>query len=156
MQITKKQLKDIISEEVENISNEKDEFETLLENYSDAYSDSSDSEFVSKEALIDFLEVLEEAQVPRIAFEAFMSNLPEESVVKILKETLEERADSLVSKLNTEGHDVCECGGNMVEGECDECGGKYEEMDSMSSRESFCIGSLFLPKKGMASRCRGP
>jgi hypothetical protein len=90
MQITKKQLKDIISEEVENISNEKDEFETLLENYSDAYSDSSDSEFVSKEALIDFLEVLEEAQVPRIAFEAFMSNLPEESVVKILKETLED------------------------------------------------------------------
>jgi hypothetical protein len=34
--------------------------------------------------------VLEEAKVPRIAFEAFMSNLPEESVVKILKETLED------------------------------------------------------------------
>jgi hypothetical protein len=90
MQITKKQLKQIISEEVENIASEKDEFETLLENYSDAYADSKDSDFVSKDALIDFLEVLEEEKVPKIAFEAFMSNLPEESVVKILKETLED------------------------------------------------------------------
>lgn len=90
MQITKKQLKQIISEEVENIASEKDEFETLLENYSEAYTDSKDSDFVSKDALIDFLEVLEEEKVPKIAFEAFMSNLPEESVVKILKETLED------------------------------------------------------------------
>jgi uncharacterized protein (UPF0335 family) len=90
MQITKKQLKEIISEEIENISDEKDEFETLLENYSDAYADSKDSDFVSKEALIDFLEVLQEDKVPRMAFEAFMINLPEESVIKILKETIEE------------------------------------------------------------------
>ena len=44
-------------------------------------------------------------------------------VSKILKETLEERADSLVSKIKG---DVCECGGTMYEGECDECGYKGE------------------------------
>ena len=48
-------------------------------------------------------------------------------VSKILKETLEERADSLVSKIKG---DVCECGGTMYEGECNECGysgGQMEE-----------------------------
>ena len=44
-------------------------------------------------------------------------------VSKILKETLEERADSIVSKIKG---DVCECGGTMYEGECDECGNKGE------------------------------
>jgi hypothetical protein len=48
-------------------------------------------------------------------------------VSKILKETLEERADTLVSKIKG---GMCEqCGGKMNEGECDECGGKYEEME---------------------------
>jgi hypothetical protein len=48
-------------------------------------------------------------------------------VSKILKETLEEKADSLVSKIKG---DVCECGGTMYEGECNECGysgGQMEE-----------------------------
>jgi hypothetical protein len=48
-------------------------------------------------------------------------------VSKILKETLEEKADSIVSKIKG---NMCEqCGGNMVEGECNECGGKYSEME---------------------------
>jgi hypothetical protein len=47
-------------------------------------------------------------------------------VSKILKETLEERADSLVSKIKG---DVCECGGTMYEGECNECGYKGGEME---------------------------
>jgi len=48
-------------------------------------------------------------------------------VSKILKETLEEKADSIVSKING---NMCEqCGGKMNEGECDECGGKYSEME---------------------------
>ena len=48
-------------------------------------------------------------------------------VSKILKETLEERADTLVSKIKG---GMCEqCGGKMNEGKCDECGGKYEEME---------------------------
>ena len=47
-------------------------------------------------------------------------------VSKILKETLEEKADSLVSKIKG---DVCECGGTMYEGECNECGYGAGQMD---------------------------
>lgn len=47
-------------------------------------------------------------------------------VSKILNETLEERADSLISKIK--GGNVCECGGTMNEGECNECGKMYEDM----------------------------
>ena len=90
MQITKKQLKQIISEEIDTVSNEQDEFESLLENYSDAYSQSFDSDSVSKHALIDFLEVIEEQHIPRIALEAFLSNLPEQNVIKVLKEVVED------------------------------------------------------------------
>lgn len=88
MQLTRKQLKQIISEEIENVANEADEVETLVESYSTAYE--SDEEYVSKEALIDFLEVMSENKIPKIAFEAFMNNLSEESVTPILKEALEE------------------------------------------------------------------
>ena len=90
MQLTRKQLKQIISEEVENVANESDEMETLLEGYSYGYSEDQSSEYVSKEALIDFLEVLQENQIPKAAFEAFMLNLPEEIVLPILKEVVEE------------------------------------------------------------------
>jgi hypothetical protein len=53
----------------------------------------------------------------------------EETFKKILKETLEEKAESIVSKINKsmdEGMSVCnECGGSqMYEGECMECGWK--------------------------------
>lgn len=47
-------------------------------------------------------------------------------VSKILKETLEERADTLVSKIKG---DVCECGGQMYEGECNECGYSSGQME---------------------------
>jgi hypothetical protein len=47
-------------------------------------------------------------------------------VSKILKETLEEKADSLVSKIKG---DVCECGGTMYEGECNECGYSSGQME---------------------------
>jgi hypothetical protein len=47
-------------------------------------------------------------------------------VSKILKETLEEKADSLVSKIK--GGNVCECGGTIYEGECNECGSKGGDM----------------------------
>lgn len=47
-------------------------------------------------------------------------------VSKILSETLEEKANSLVSKIKG---DVCECGGEMYEGKCNECGSMYENMD---------------------------
>lgn len=51
-------------------------------------------------------------------------------VSKILKETLEERANDIVSKIKSESKDgsVCECGGQMYEGKCNECGSMYEDM----------------------------
>jgi len=88
MQITKSQLKQIISEEMENIANESDQVETLIENYSLSYE--IDEDTISKEAIIDFLEVLQETKIPKIAFEAFMNNLPEEIVAPLLKEVVEE------------------------------------------------------------------
>jgi hypothetical protein len=88
MQITKGQLKKIITEEMENIEKEMDEVETLVESYSAAYE--VDDESVSKEALIDFLEALDEQKIPKIALEAFMQNLPEEITAPLLKEVVEE------------------------------------------------------------------
>lgn len=88
MQITKGQLKSIIAEEMENVANETDEVETLVEGYTASYE--IDEDTVSKEALIDFLEVLEETRIPKAALEAFMSSLPEEIVAPLLKEVVEE------------------------------------------------------------------
>lgn len=90
MQIKRGELKQIIAEEVERVSKEKDEVETLVESYAHGYAEDADVEFVSKEALIDFLEVLEETKIPREALEAFMENLPEETVTGILREVLED------------------------------------------------------------------
>lgn len=90
MQITKGELKQIIAEEVQNISQEKDEKDVLVENYAACYSEDADGEYVSKDALIDFLEVLEESKIPREALEAFMENLPEDSVMSVLKDVLED------------------------------------------------------------------
>lgn len=83
-------MKQIISEEIENVSNEKDELETLLEGFSNAFEEEQDGDYISKDALIEFLNVMSETKIPKIAFEAFMTNLPEEKVTPILKEALEE------------------------------------------------------------------
>jgi len=56
-------------------------------------------------------------------------------VSKILKETLEEKADSLVSKIK--GGSICECGGTMYEGECNECGSKGGDMYEEDGEPSF-------------------
>ncbi len=87
MQISKKQLKQIISEEMEYVSSEKNNLDTLLEGYAAGYDGNDQS--VSKEALIDFLEVLEENEIPYSAFAAFMENLPEQTVANILSEVVE-------------------------------------------------------------------
>jgi hypothetical protein len=55
-------------------------------------------------------------------------------VSKILKETLEEKADSLVSKIKG---NVCECGGTMYEGECNECGYKSGDMYEDDDEPTF-------------------
>lgn len=88
MQITKGQLRQIITEEMENIANEEDEVETLVESYSAVYE--LDESNVSKDALIDFLEALDETKIPKLALEAFIANLPEEIVTPLLKEVVEE------------------------------------------------------------------
>jgi hypothetical protein len=49
----------------------------------------------------------------------------EKMISKVLKENLGEKAETLVSKIKSsikENSEVCECGGNMYEGECMECG----------------------------------
>lgn len=47
-------------------------------------------------------------------------------VSKVLLETLEEKADNLISRIKG---DVCECGGTMYEGKCNECGNMSEDMN---------------------------
>jgi predicted nucleic-acid-binding protein len=90
MQITKGELKQIIAEEVERVAKEKDQVETLVESYAHGYAEDADAEYVSKDALIDFLEVLEENKIPREALEAFMQNLPEQMVTGVLVDVLED------------------------------------------------------------------
>jgi hypothetical protein len=79
-------------------------------------------------------------------------------VSKIINETLEGRANSLVSKINELGgmssddeekwneldeeSEVCECGGGMYEGECMECGKSYMDediydVDDLDSKNEF-------------------
>lgn len=88
MELTKKQLKQIISEEVEKVSSSPDAYETLVEGYANGYG--GNEEVVPKQALIDLLEVLEESTIPRDAFEAFMENLDESKVSSLLKEVVSE------------------------------------------------------------------
>lgn len=66
----------------------------------------------------------------------------ENLVSKILKETLEDRADDLVSKIKTNVDEnesnICECGGMMYEGECSECNeGIRDESKKFSKNQSF-------------------
>lgn len=87
MQITRKQLKQIISEEVENLSEQADKLENLVEGFVNSYDNKDD--FVDKQSLIDLLEIMEEGMIPKEAFEAFVSNLPEDSALKVLSEVVE-------------------------------------------------------------------
>ncbi len=87
MQITKKLLKQIISEEAEKISESSSEMDSLLESYMSDYG--SDDEYVSKQAMMDLLEVIEETKIPKEALEMFINYLPEQSVNKVLKEVVE-------------------------------------------------------------------
>ena len=87
MQLTKKQLKQLISEEVEKVSSENDRYATLVEGYASDYG--ATEEVVPKDALMDLLEVMEESTIPREAFEAFMDNLNEEKMSSLLSEVVE-------------------------------------------------------------------
>jgi len=66
----------------------------------------------------------------------------ENLVSKILSETLENRADDLVSKIKSSVDEnesnICECGGMMYEGECSECGeGIYDVSKKFPKSQSF-------------------
>jgi hypothetical protein len=86
MQLTRKQLKQIISEEIETVSNEQDKVESLLESYCAGYGSKKDT--VPKEALIDFLEVLKESEIPYYAVKEFMASMPQKPVVELLSEVV--------------------------------------------------------------------
>ena len=72
-------------------------------------------------------------------------------VSKVLTETLEERADELASKIKShmeESDDnICECGGMMYEGVCNECGKSYVEEEV--EEDIYDVSKGFpKPKKG--------
>ena len=66
-------------------------------------------------------------------------------ISKVLKENLGEKAETLVSKIKTsikEDSEVCECGGNMYEGECVECGSKMMDegiydVEDINNKDEF-------------------
>ena len=89
MEITKGRLREIISEELESSSKEDKEITRLMETYIQAYNDGVKMDTVPKEAVIDFLEVLEEERVPVEIFEAIMNNIPQKKIKSILKEVVE-------------------------------------------------------------------
>jgi flagellar biosynthesis/type III secretory pathway chaperone len=72
---------------MEVVANEQDRLDTLLEGYAAGYDLQEDT--VSKEALIDFLDVLQETRIPYSAFQAFMENLPESTVTQMLSEVVD-------------------------------------------------------------------
>ncbi len=88
MQITKGELKQIISEELEKIESEENEIDSLLNEFVDLYSSEQDDEYVTTDSVVDFLEALDESQIPKSALYAFLSALPQEAVKTILKESL--------------------------------------------------------------------
>jgi hypothetical protein len=88
MQITKGELKQIIAEELEKIESQEHELDGLMNEYIDIYS--SDDDTVTVDSVVDFLEALNEEQIPKSALYAFLSALPQNNVKGILKEALEE------------------------------------------------------------------
>ncbi len=89
MQISKDELRKIIREEVERSEREDVVLENLVESYAEAYASSQEG-YVSKESVVDFLEVLDENKIPVEALQAFLAFLPEDSVRGILREALED------------------------------------------------------------------
>ncbi len=86
MQITKGEIKKIIAEEMELLQKEDGQFDSLLEEFLSAYS--IDENHVSKEALVDFLEVLEENKISKDVFSLLATYFPREKTATVLKEVL--------------------------------------------------------------------
>jgi hypothetical protein len=88
MQITKGELKQIISEEIEKIEAEEHEIDSLLNEYAHIYSAEHDEEYVTSDSVIDILEALNEEYLPKSALYAFLEALPQDKVKTVLKESL--------------------------------------------------------------------
>lgn len=88
MQITKGELKQIISEELEKIESEEHEADGLINEFVDLYEDAETGEFVTSESVVDFLEALDEQYIPKSALYAFLTALPQDRVKTVLKESL--------------------------------------------------------------------
>ncbi len=89
MEITKGRLREIISEELELSSKEDKELSRLMESYIEAYNDGLKVDTVPKEAVVDFLEVLDAERLPVEIFEAIVNHIPQKTIKKILKEVVE-------------------------------------------------------------------
>ena len=89
MEITKGRLREIISEELELSSKEDKELSRLMESYIEAYNDGVKVDTVPKEAVVDFLEVLDAERLPVEIFEAIVNHIPQKTIKKILKEVVE-------------------------------------------------------------------
>ena len=86
MQVPKAEVKKIIAEEIEQIENENAHMDSLLEEYLSAYS--LDEENVSKEAVLDLMEMLGETKIPKLAIAKLLEYLPKENVAEVLGEVL--------------------------------------------------------------------
>jgi len=88
MQITKGELKQIISEELEKLETDEHEIDSLLNEFVEIYSVTENDEYVTSDSVVDFLEALDETYLPKSALFAFLSALPQDRVKTVLKESL--------------------------------------------------------------------
>lgn len=88
MQITKGELKQIISEELEKIESQEHELDGLLNEFVNIYSAEENEEYVTSDSVVDFLEALDEHYLPKSAVYAFLEALPQDKVKSVLKESL--------------------------------------------------------------------
>lgn len=90
MDISKGRLREIINEELELSAKEDKELTRLMETYIEAYNDGAKLDTIPKEAVIDFLEVIEEERIPVEIFEAIVNNIPQKKIKSLLREVVEE------------------------------------------------------------------
>ena len=90
MEITRQKLRQIINEEIELQEQEDKKLSRLFESYVNISNSGIKKQTISKEAVIDFLSVLNEESLPIETFEAIVNTLPSDSVKSLLESLLEE------------------------------------------------------------------
>lgn len=89
MEITKARLKQIIEEEIELSAREDRELTSLMEGYIEAYNGGEKKDTIPKEAIVDFLDILQEQELPIEIFESIVNTISENKIKGILKEVVE-------------------------------------------------------------------